>query len=169
VIAVDVTTCTVIFVEVKTRTSDQFGRAQEAVTPDKVRRLRRLTGLWLAGQGHSWARADRCHRRADRTAAQPRDHPSARGGVMTLGRAFSVAVRGVDGEIVESKPIPPPGCRACIWSGCPTRALQESRDRVRAAITNCGNSWPIARLTLTLSPATVPKMGSVYDLAHVLA
>ena len=49
------------------------------------------------------------------------------------------------------------------------RRLQESRDRVRAAITNCGNDWPMARLTLALSPATLPKMGSVYDLALALA
>ena len=49
--------------------------------------------------------------------------------------------------------------------GLPDAALQESRDRVRAAITNCGNSWPMARLTLALSPATLPKMGSVYDVA----
>src|SRR5205085_4305142 len=40
-----------------------------------------------------------------------------------------------------------------------------SRDRVRAAITNCHFDWPQARLTLALSPATLPKMGSVYDLA----
>ena len=45
----------VVFVEVKTRTSDQFGGVAAAVTPDKVRRLRRLAGLWLAGQGGSWA------------------------------------------------------------------------------------------------------------------
>lgn len=49
--------------------------------------------------------------------------------------------------------------------GLPDAALQESRDRVRAAITNCGNSWPMSRLTLALSPATLRKVGSVYDLA----
>ena len=39
----------------KTRTSDQFGGVEQAVTPGKVRRLRRLAGLWLAGQDGSWA------------------------------------------------------------------------------------------------------------------
>ena len=53
--------------------------------------------------------------------------------------------------------------------GLPDAALQESRDRVRAAITNCGNDWPQARLTLALSPATLPKMGSVYDIALAMA
>ena len=50
VIAADDATRTVVFVEVKTRTSDQFGGVAQAVTPTKVRRLRRLAGLWLAGQ-----------------------------------------------------------------------------------------------------------------------
>jgi hypothetical protein len=39
----------------------------------------------------------------------------------------------------------------------PADTLQKSLDRVRAAVTNCGNSWPMARLTLALSPATLPK------------
>ncbi|KUI32257.1 hypothetical protein AU196_22060 [Mycobacterium sp. IS-1742] len=45
----------VVFVEVKTRTGDGFGGLAEAVTPQKVRRLRRLAGLWLAGQETRWA------------------------------------------------------------------------------------------------------------------
>jgi putative endonuclease len=55
VIAVDDAARTVVFVEVKTRTSDQFGGVLQAVTPQKVRRLRRLAGLWLASQDRSWA------------------------------------------------------------------------------------------------------------------
>ena len=84
---------------------------------------------------------------------------------MTLGRAFSVAVRGLDGEIVEIEADITSGLPGVHLVGLPDAALQESRDRVRAAITNCGGSWPMARLTLALSPATLPKMGSVYDLA----
>jgi putative endonuclease len=45
----------VVFVEVKTRTSDQFGGVAQAVTPEKVRRLRRLAGLWLAAQDENWS------------------------------------------------------------------------------------------------------------------
>jgi putative endonuclease len=55
VIAVDDAARTVVFVEVKTRTSDQFGGVLQALTPQKVRRLRRLAGLWLASQDRSWA------------------------------------------------------------------------------------------------------------------
>lgn len=84
---------------------------------------------------------------------------------MALGRAYSVAVRGLDGAIVEIEADITSGLPGVHLVGLPDAALQESRDRVRAAITNCGNSWPMARLTLALSPATLPKMGSVYDLA----
>jgi putative endonuclease len=55
VVAADAAERIAVFVEVKTRTSDQFGGVAEAVTPDKVRRLRRLAGLWLAEQKGSWA------------------------------------------------------------------------------------------------------------------
>lgn len=55
VIASDAATGTVVFVEVKTRTGDGYGGLAQAVTEQKVRRLRRLAGLWLAGQGDSWA------------------------------------------------------------------------------------------------------------------
>jgi putative endonuclease len=54
-IAVDVSTDSVIFVEVKTRTGDGFGGLEQAVTPQKVRRLRRLAGIWLAAQDQRWA------------------------------------------------------------------------------------------------------------------
>jgi putative endonuclease len=54
-IASDPTTNTVVFVEVKTRTGDGYGGLAHAVTPRKVRRLRRLAGLWLAGQNGGWA------------------------------------------------------------------------------------------------------------------
>jgi len=84
---------------------------------------------------------------------------------MALGRAFSVAVQGVDGEIVEIEADITSGLPGVHLVGLPDAALQESRDRVRAAIMNCGNRWPMSRLTLALSPATLPKMGSVYDVA----
>jgi magnesium chelatase family protein len=88
---------------------------------------------------------------------------------MTLGRAYSVAVRGVDGAIVEIEADITSGLPGVHLVGLPDAALQEARDRVRAAITNCGNTWPMARLTLALSPATLPKMGSVYDIALSVA
>ena len=88
---------------------------------------------------------------------------------MALGRAFSVAVRGLGGEIVEIEADISPGLPAFHLVGLPDAAVQESRDRIRAAITNCGNAWPMARLTVALSPATLPKAGSLYDIALAAA
>ena len=55
IIAADDAARAVVFVEVKTRTGEQYGGVEQAVTPAKVRRLRRLAGLWLAQQQGSWA------------------------------------------------------------------------------------------------------------------
>jgi putative endonuclease len=55
VIAFDPTTRTVVFVEVKTRTGDGFGGLEQAVTEQKLRRLRRLAGWWLATRDGRWA------------------------------------------------------------------------------------------------------------------
>jgi putative endonuclease len=76
VIAADDAARTVVFVEVKTRTSDQFGGVAQAVTPSKVRRLRRLAGLWLAAQRGTWAavRIDVIGVRVGRTRAPEITH-----------------------------------------------------------------------------------------------
>jgi magnesium chelatase family protein len=84
---------------------------------------------------------------------------------MALGRAFSIAVSGLHGEVVEIEADISSGLPGVHLVGLPDAALQESRDRVRSAITNSGNDWPMQRLTLALSPATLPKVGSVYDIA----
>lgn len=88
---------------------------------------------------------------------------------MSLGRAFSVAVTGVQGAIVEIEAFIAGGLPGVHLVGLPDAALQEARDRVRAAITHCGFDWPMTRLTLALSPATLPKMGSVFDVALAVA
>jgi putative endonuclease len=55
IVAADEASRTAVFVEVKTRSGDGFGGVAEAVTADKVRRLRRLASLWLAGQDARWS------------------------------------------------------------------------------------------------------------------
>lgn len=56
VIAADPATGAVVFVEVKTRSGDGFGGLAYAVPERKVRRLRRLAGIWLTAQGTHWPR-----------------------------------------------------------------------------------------------------------------
>jgi magnesium chelatase family protein len=86
---------------------------------------------------------------------------------MALGRAHAVAVCGVDGQIVEIEAHYGEGIGTPTVHlvGLPDPSLQESRDRVRSAIANAGEPWPTARLILALSPATLRKVGSSYDLA----
>lgn len=85
---------------------------------------------------------------------------------MALGKAFSVAVTGVDGQVVEIEADIGRGLPGTHLVGLPDTALHESRDRIKAAVSNSGGSWPDSRVVLALSPATLPKMGSVYDLAQ---
>ncbi|OAR21627.1 hypothetical protein A8144_05070 [Mycobacterium leprae 3125609] len=86
----------------------------------------------------------------------PGDHASA-GDWLDGAGALSVAVRVLDSESVEIEADITSGLPGVHLAGLPDAALQEPRDWVRAAITNCGNSWPMARLTLSL--ATLPTMG----------
>ena len=53
--------------------------------------------------------------------------------------------------------------------GLPDAAVKESRDRVRAAIKNCGFKFPVSRITVNLAPANRKKEGSIYDLPVLLA
>ncbi|MFJ2560942.1 MULTISPECIES: YifB family Mg chelatase-like AAA ATPase [unclassified Streptomyces] len=84
---------------------------------------------------------------------------------MGFARACSVALVGVEGVVVEVQADLEPGVAAFTLVGLPDKSLVESRDRVRAAVVNSGGEWPQKKLTVGLSPASVPKSGSGFDLA----
>ncbi|WP_433264052.1 YifB family Mg chelatase-like AAA ATPase [Actinosynnema sp. CS-041913] len=84
---------------------------------------------------------------------------------MALARAWSVALFGVDGVPVEIEADVGAGTVRTQLLGLPDAALHESKDRVKAAVRNSNHNWPTQRVTLGLSPATLPKGGSGYDLA----
>jgi magnesium chelatase family protein len=84
---------------------------------------------------------------------------------MGLARAWSIGLHGVDGDLVEIEADIGPGLPGLSLVGLPDAALAEARDRVRAAVVNSGQSWPQRKITLALSPATLPKQGSSYDVA----
>ncbi|MEO7193994.1 MAG: YifB family Mg chelatase-like AAA ATPase [Pseudonocardiaceae bacterium] len=84
---------------------------------------------------------------------------------MSLASSWAVALHGVDGVLVEIEAHIGPGLPGLQMVGLPDTALSEARDRVRAAVLNSGERWPPRRMTLALSPATLPKGGSSYDLA----
>jgi magnesium chelatase family protein len=84
---------------------------------------------------------------------------------MALARAWSVALVGVQGNVVEIEADLNNGIPGLTMIGLPDAALAESRDRIKAAILNSDEQWPNQRITLALSPASMPKRGSAFDLA----
>ena len=83
---------------------------------------------------------------------------------MALAQTHSVALIGVTGHVVEIEVDIANGLPAMIMVGLPDTALREARDRIRAAISNSREDWPQRKITVGLSPASLPKRGSWFDL-----
>lgn len=88
---------------------------------------------------------------------------------MALATTLSVALLGVDGYLVEVEADLAAGLPGMTLIGLPDATLHEARDRIRAAVSNSGQSWPARRITIGLSPAWRPKRGSGFDLAIAAA
>jgi magnesium chelatase family protein len=88
---------------------------------------------------------------------------------MALARTHSVALVGVHGHLVEVEADIANGLVGMVLVGLPDTALREARDRIRAAILNSGEQWPQRRITVGLSPASLPKRGSGFDVAIAVA
>jgi magnesium chelatase family protein len=88
---------------------------------------------------------------------------------MTLGQTLGVALLGLSGSVVTVEVDIADEIPMYCLLGLPDAALNESRDRVRAAIVNCGEIWPNRKVTVSLSPAWLPKSGSSFDLSIALA
>ncbi|MDO8304136.1 MAG: ATP-binding protein, partial [Sedimentisphaerales bacterium] len=84
-------------------------------------------------------------------------------------KVFSASPVGLDAEQVEIECDAGAGQFCFIIVGLPDTAVQEARERVRAAIKNSGLSFPRGRVTVNLAPADVKKQGSLYDLPIALA
>jgi magnesium chelatase family protein len=88
---------------------------------------------------------------------------------MALARTQAIALVGVQGHIVEIEADIENGLVALLLVGLPDTALREARDRIRSAIVNSGEQWPQRRITVGLSPASLPKRGAGFDLGIALA
>ncbi|MDW5324012.1 YifB family Mg chelatase-like AAA ATPase [Plantactinospora sp. KLBMP9567] len=88
---------------------------------------------------------------------------------MSYAKVLCVGLVGVTGYVVEVEADLATGLPTVVLSGLPDTALNEARDRVRAAIVNSGQRWPNRRITVNLLPATLPKHGSAFDLAIAAA
>lgn len=88
---------------------------------------------------------------------------------MGLGTTRSIALVGLEGHGVEVQAHVAASIPGFILVGLPDAALHESRDRVRAAVSSSGIPWPQRKITVNLSPASLPKTGTGFDLAIAMA
>ena len=83
---------------------------------------------------------------------------------MTLAKVKTVTLVGLEGHSIEVEVDISDGLPGYTLLGLPDAALSESRDRVRSALVNSGEIWPNKKVTVSLSPAWLPKSGSSFDL-----
>ena len=76
----------------------------------------------------------------------------------------SLGLGGVAGYEVRAECFLSGGLPAFDVVGLPDTAVREARERVRAAVKNCGAKFPVSRITVNLAPAGQKKAGTVYDL-----
>lgn len=91
---------------------------------------------------------------------------------MIVGKARSVALVGLKGTVIEIEAAIGGGLPRTVLLGLPDTSLNESRERCKAGVASSGLQWPMQLVTINLTPATLPKTGSHYDLgicAAVLA
>ncbi|GLV51694.1 hypothetical protein TBS_22620 [Thermobispora bispora] len=88
---------------------------------------------------------------------------------MAVARTRCVALVGVTGHMVEVEADVGPGIAGTHLIGLLDTAISEARDRVRSALINSRLAWPDARVTVSLFPASLPKRGSIFDLAIAMS
>ena len=86
-----------------------------------------------------------------------------------FSRVKGIGLFGIDSYMIEIEADTGTGLPAFDIVGLPDAAVKESRDRVRAAIKNCGYKFPLGRITVNLAPADRKKEGSIYDLPVLLS
>jgi magnesium chelatase family protein len=88
-----------------------------------------------------------------------------------LFKTLSAAVYGIDANIIEVE-VDVSGIRTTEdrfqTVGLPDAAVRESRERIRAALKNCGYDVPPTHITINLAPADMKKEGSGFDLPMAL-
>ena len=87
---------------------------------------------------------------------------------MSLAIVYSRTNNGLDAPLVSVEVHLANGLPSFSIVGLPETAVKESRDRVRAALTNTGYNFPVRRITVNLAPADIPKDGGRFDLPIAL-
>lgn len=86
-----------------------------------------------------------------------------------VARCFTVALTGIEAQIVDVQCSVVSALPSFNIVGLPDKAVSESKERVRAALSSLSIALPPKRITLNLAPADVPKAGNHYDLPIALA
>jgi magnesium chelatase family protein len=90
-------------------------------------------------------------------------------GDVMITRAYTVAFQGIQARQVEVQCAVTAGMPAFSIVGLPDKAVSEARDRVRTALSAMAIALPSKRITINLSPADLPKVGSHFDLPIAVA
>ena len=96
------------------------------------------------------------------------DRKHERGDVRMLSRVRSMGLNGIRGYEVSVECYITNGLPGFEIVGLPDAAVKEARERVRAAVKNCGVKFPVSRITVNLAPAGLKKEGTLYDLPILL-
>lgn len=88
---------------------------------------------------------------------------------MRIGSSMSVGLIGLRAFTIRTQAFVSPGLPYFSIIGLPDTSLGEARERVKAATSTVGFRWPQTRVTVNLSPASLPKRGSGHDLAIAIA
>lgn len=88
---------------------------------------------------------------------------------MSLGRTLAVALSGLEGTPIRVEADLSPGLPSVTITGLPDAACRQSAERIRSAAANSGLPIPQRRITVNLSPASLPKNGSGFDLPIAVA
>ena len=86
-----------------------------------------------------------------------------------FSKVYSMGLFGMNAFMVEVEADLSSGLPRFDLVGLPDSSVNESRERVRSAIKNCGLDFPISRITVNLAPADFKKEGSIYDLPILVA
>ncbi len=86
-----------------------------------------------------------------------------------LAKVASCAMIGLEGAVVQVEVDIHPGLFAFIVVGLPDTAVQEARERVKAAVQNSGAAFIFKHITVNLAPADLRKEGPAYDLPIAVA
>lgn len=91
-----------------------------------------------------------------------------KGCFLVYGKMHSACLYGIEGVMIGVEIDLANGLPQTHIIGLPDSAVREAVERVRAAVKNCGYSYPLQRVTINLAPADLRKEGSAFDLAIAL-